>query len=219
MQAYTRGWQSQRFCTYPQEIVIGFPCKVHLKNINICFHEHKVPSKVELYEMDSVEDDVFNNSNDTNVLDISQRYPKLPKKEEKPEEIKNDTAGEDQAASSSQNDGNKSTTENTNDNISEQPHEQSVSKRMEMSNIQNAIQKGEEHAQSKQGKPVIENGDSSEDSNINQISSFELENEYMQRQQKSLEIGKEFKYIKIKCYDNHTNKLNVFNQIGIISIL
>ena len=52
----TRGWQSQRFWEYPQEIVIEFPWKVSLKHVQIMFHNSKIPSKIKLYSMDGADD-------------------------------------------------------------------------------------------------------------------------------------------------------------------
>jgi len=41
------GWQSSRFCTYPQEIIIEFFTYVNIKQINILIHEKKIPSIIE----------------------------------------------------------------------------------------------------------------------------------------------------------------------------
>jgi len=43
------GWSSVRYSTYPQELLIQFcrPCR--LRQINILFHEYKIPSKVDFY--------------------------------------------------------------------------------------------------------------------------------------------------------------------------
>ena len=41
------GWQSSRFCTYPQEIIIEFFTYVNIKQINILIHEKKIPSVIE----------------------------------------------------------------------------------------------------------------------------------------------------------------------------
>ena len=41
------GWQSSRFCSYPQEIIIEFHSYVNIKQINILIHEKKIPSMIE----------------------------------------------------------------------------------------------------------------------------------------------------------------------------
>ena len=43
------GWSSVRYCTYPQELLIQLcrPCR--LRQINLVFHEFKIPSKIDLY--------------------------------------------------------------------------------------------------------------------------------------------------------------------------
>lgn len=43
------GWSSVRYCTYPQELLIQLcrPCR--LRQINIVFHEYKIPSKIDFY--------------------------------------------------------------------------------------------------------------------------------------------------------------------------
>lgn len=52
----TRGWQSQRFWEYPQELILEFPCKVRLKHVQILFHNSKIPSEVKIYSMENPED-------------------------------------------------------------------------------------------------------------------------------------------------------------------
>ena len=43
------GWETQRFCIYPQELIIQFPTTIRLKQMQLLIHQHKIPSKVELY--------------------------------------------------------------------------------------------------------------------------------------------------------------------------
>ena len=43
------GWQSQRFCLFPQEIILQFQGGVSITQIKLLMHETKIPSKVELY--------------------------------------------------------------------------------------------------------------------------------------------------------------------------
>ena len=45
---YTKGWQSQRFWSYPQIILIQFPATVKIKLIQLLWHEYKIPSEIEL---------------------------------------------------------------------------------------------------------------------------------------------------------------------------
>ena len=41
------GWQSCRFCSYPQEIVVDFHSYVNIKLINLLMHEKKIPTIIE----------------------------------------------------------------------------------------------------------------------------------------------------------------------------
>lgn len=43
------GWQSARFCTFPQEILIKFPYPVHIRQINLLFHETLISSRIDIY--------------------------------------------------------------------------------------------------------------------------------------------------------------------------
>jgi centrosomal protein CEP104 len=43
------GWQSQRFCVYPQEIIVQFPSAVQISQMQLLVHETKIPRQVELY--------------------------------------------------------------------------------------------------------------------------------------------------------------------------
>eukprot|EP01038_Epipyxis_sp_PR26KG_P015610 gene15610-21093_t len=46
----TRGWQSVRYCTYPQEIGFEFlDGEIQLKQIQLLSHEYKISSKVEIF--------------------------------------------------------------------------------------------------------------------------------------------------------------------------
>lgn len=44
-----KGWQSARFCDYPQEIIIQFLAPVRLKQVQFLCHQCKIPSKIELF--------------------------------------------------------------------------------------------------------------------------------------------------------------------------
>ena len=41
------GWISNRFCTYPQEIIVEFHSYVYIKQINILINESKIPTVIE----------------------------------------------------------------------------------------------------------------------------------------------------------------------------
>jgi centrosomal protein CEP104 len=45
---HSKGWQSERFCSYPQIILIQFPSTVKVKMIQLLCHEYKIPSEIEL---------------------------------------------------------------------------------------------------------------------------------------------------------------------------
>lgn len=45
----SKGWQSPRFCEYPQEITLQFTAPVRIKQLQLLCHQSKIPSKIELY--------------------------------------------------------------------------------------------------------------------------------------------------------------------------
>lgn len=45
----SKGWESKRFCEYPQTLIIQFTEIVNLKEVQILCHEFKIPSKIELF--------------------------------------------------------------------------------------------------------------------------------------------------------------------------
>ncbi|KAI5082848.1 hypothetical protein GOP47_0002591 [Adiantum capillus-veneris] len=47
--ALGRGWQSPRFCTYPQEIIIELECQSKIASLQLLSHEYKIASKVEVF--------------------------------------------------------------------------------------------------------------------------------------------------------------------------
>ena len=44
-----KGWQSNRFCIYPQEILIQFNFPVNINQINVIINEKKIPTSIEFY--------------------------------------------------------------------------------------------------------------------------------------------------------------------------
>jgi centrosomal protein CEP104 len=46
---HTVGWQSARFCDYPQEIGFQFGSPVHLMQLQVLSHQYKIASKLELF--------------------------------------------------------------------------------------------------------------------------------------------------------------------------
>eukprot|EP00929_Paragymnodinium_shiwhaense_P091716 TRINITY_DN51624_c0_g2_i1.p1 TRINITY_DN51624_c0_g2~~TRINITY_DN51624_c0_g2_i1.p1 ORF type:complete len:893 (-),score=187.50 TRINITY_DN51624_c0_g2_i1:79-2757(-) len=45
----TVGWQSARFCDYPQELILQFETPVHLRQVQFLSHQSKIASKIELF--------------------------------------------------------------------------------------------------------------------------------------------------------------------------
>jgi centrosomal protein CEP104 len=46
---HTKGWQSARFCDYPQEIILQMSVPARIKQLQFLSHQFKVSSKIELY--------------------------------------------------------------------------------------------------------------------------------------------------------------------------
>ena len=46
---FTKGWQSSRFCDYPQEITFEFPSYVKIKLLEFLSHQYKISSKIEIH--------------------------------------------------------------------------------------------------------------------------------------------------------------------------
>ncbi|XP_071945572.1 centrosomal protein of 104 kDa-like isoform X2 [Antedon mediterranea] len=44
-----KGWQSSRFCPYPQEVILRLPNKVHVVKLQILAHQFLIPTKIEFY--------------------------------------------------------------------------------------------------------------------------------------------------------------------------
>ena len=45
----SKGWQSQKYCTYPQEIILQFQGVINISQLQILSHQSKIASKVELF--------------------------------------------------------------------------------------------------------------------------------------------------------------------------
>jgi centrosomal protein CEP104 len=46
--APSKGWQSARFCTFPQEIILQFACEVELDQIQVLSHQFMIPAKIDV---------------------------------------------------------------------------------------------------------------------------------------------------------------------------
>ena len=49
----SKGWQSQRFCNFPQQLILQFKSNVKLKALQFLCHQSKIPSAVELVAVQS----------------------------------------------------------------------------------------------------------------------------------------------------------------------
>lgn len=45
----TKGWQTARFCDFPQEMVLQFETPVHLRQVQFLSHQSKIATKIELF--------------------------------------------------------------------------------------------------------------------------------------------------------------------------
>jgi len=61
-----KGWISNRFCTYPQEIIIEFHSYVNIKQINILINETKIPIIIEIINCINIQNNNNNKNNDSN---------------------------------------------------------------------------------------------------------------------------------------------------------
>ena len=127
------GWLSNRYCAYPQEILIKFPNQVNIRQLNILINESKIPKKIELI----------------NCIPIGKRNKLLI---------------------------------NGDKNIKLIPSEFMFE-------------------------------------NIGFINlSSNVENKYKLRELRKIYININSEYLKLKIYQNHSNSLNMFCQVGIVAL-
>ena len=65
------GWVSNRYCIYPQEILIHFPTKVNIRQINIVSNESKIPKMIEFINCIPVGEKnkfIINNNNNSKII-------------------------------------------------------------------------------------------------------------------------------------------------------
>ena len=65
------GWVSNRFCIYPQEILIHFPTMVNIKQINVLINESKIPKMIEFINCIPVGEKnkfIINNNNNSRII-------------------------------------------------------------------------------------------------------------------------------------------------------
>ncbi|CAF3616574.1 unnamed protein product [Adineta steineri] len=52
-----KGWQSSRFCSYPQELILQFEHAVRLRRVQLLAHQYLIASKIEFFLGDCTSDD------------------------------------------------------------------------------------------------------------------------------------------------------------------
>ena len=69
------GWISNRFCIYPQEILIKFPQMVNLRQINILINESKIPKMIEFINCIPInKKNKFIINNNKNLKEVSSEF-------------------------------------------------------------------------------------------------------------------------------------------------
>ena len=68
--SFKNNWISERFCSYPQQIIIQFNTPVNLRLINIISHEKKISEKISLYSFCPQKDIFIPDSNGLNFENI-----------------------------------------------------------------------------------------------------------------------------------------------------
>ena len=54
---HTSGWQSAKYCEYPQELGFRFEGEVDVQHLRILCHESKIPSRIEIFIAEATDDD------------------------------------------------------------------------------------------------------------------------------------------------------------------
>ena len=73
------GWISNRFCTYPQEIIIEFHSFVNIKQINILINESKIPTIIEFINCTYLPPENKNKNSNANEGELSSKRRKNKK--------------------------------------------------------------------------------------------------------------------------------------------
>ena len=74
------GWVSDRYCIYPQEILIQFPTMVNIKQINILINESKIPKMIEFINCIPVGEKnkfIINNDNISKLIPSEFNYENI----------------------------------------------------------------------------------------------------------------------------------------------
>ena len=74
------GWISNRYCTYPQEILIQFPTMVNIRQINILINECKIPKMIELINCIPIGEKnkfIINNNNISKIIPSEFMYENI----------------------------------------------------------------------------------------------------------------------------------------------
>ncbi|CAI2370206.1 unnamed protein product [Moneuplotes crassus] len=192
----TRGWRSQRFCDYPQELILEFPCKITLNKVNFLFHSSKIPSEIECYSLSNLRE--LNPTNeDKETGDV--KTTDAPGIEEEDKKRKEDEESEK---------------EGKEEVVQEKDQKKKDSSGVKIEENQGEIQTKETDLQPDSEPAKPEEGpkfwffkcSTNEDTN------------FTEQEEKSIEISKECRYFLIKIMRCHNNKLNLFNQISIMNI-
>ena len=74
------GWVSNRYCVYPQEILIQFPSMVNIRQINILVNESKIPKMIEFINCIPIGEKnkfIINNNNNSRIIPSEFMYENI----------------------------------------------------------------------------------------------------------------------------------------------
>ena len=74
------GWVSNRYCIYPQEILIKFPSLVNIRQINILINESKIPKIIEFINCIQIGENnkfIINNNNNSKLIPSEFMYENI----------------------------------------------------------------------------------------------------------------------------------------------
>ena len=74
------GWVSNRYCVYPQEILIKFPSMVNIRQINVLVNESKIPKMIEFINCIPIGEKnkfIINNNNNSRLIPSEFMYENI----------------------------------------------------------------------------------------------------------------------------------------------
>jgi hypothetical protein len=183
-----QGWQSEKFCLYPIELIVQFSKKIRLKKVQLLSHQYLIASKIEFFIGDLPDD----------TPPFSLREPPITRHNNNNKKLSNDENEDGDGGTGGD---------------EEQQHQTN-----EKSNLEDESQNlGAQHDMNDDNYSKNEESQAFLHAKYTRLGYVELSSNertgFKARELKSVHVDAEGSFLKLILHKNYVNKLNQYNQV------